>query len=350
MDLTDFFRDWMQQPGWAAFEVRAFSSEQEGNTWNVEATIGQKVRGPAALYANVPITITALGSDLDQQYRQRVVVGGSMSTIQFTCPFQPTQLWLNDDDALSLAMTSVTDTVTSGSFLSLGLANLDLTLPSLTDTAFMHAVQYWVAPDNAPVTEEHAFIVSPDRYWRLAGYWPTGVNARIFYDGRDLPASNLDPLLMRDSAGFVFREDSLVALYRTHPDAPWTEWPSSVAPLGSVTDGYGRITIENLAVGEYTLGWRKSAVGIEEPVTASASWNLAPNPASTHLNVVCTGGPVSGNLVLSDAGGRSVHAQPMRGERGAIDTSDLPSGSYYVHFEEGNGKRTLVGKVTLQKP
>lgn len=351
LDLTDFFRDWVQQPGWSAFEVHAFASVQEGETWNVEATIGQKLRGPAAPYTNVPITITALGTNLDQQFRQRVVVGGMTSTVQLTCPFQPTQLWLNDDDALSLAMTSVTDTVTSGSFLSLGLANMDLTLPTLADTAFIHAVQYWVAPDNAPVAEEHAFIVSPDRYWRLAGHWPTGVSARIFYDGRDLPTSNLDPLLMRDSADFMFREDSLVALYRTHPDAPWTEWPSSVATLGSATDGYGRITVENVTVGEYTLGWRKSAVGIDDQETiATDAWSLSPNPASTHVGVVCKRGPVSGNLVLLDPSGRSVLNEPIRGERSTIDVSSLSAGNYFVHFEEGNGKRSLVGKVNLQKP
>ncbi|MBK7944294.1 MAG: M1 family metallopeptidase [Flavobacteriales bacterium] len=61
IDLTDYFNDWIHQPGWAAFEVdsMAVSPAPDGNgNWPTEVHVQQKHRGPAADYNNVPATLT----------------------------------------------------------------------------------------------------------------------------------------------------------------------------------------------------------------------------------------------------------------------------------------------------
>ena len=349
VDLTDFFRDWVQQPGWSAFEIRETQATPNGGEWNVHATLGQKLRGPAELYHNVPITLVMVGSTLQEQHRVRIVASGDLTEVDVPCPFEPTGFWLNDDDLISMAITGSTDTISNGGFHSMALANMDLTLPAITDTVLIRAEQYWVGPDNGPVDESFAFIVSPDRYWRLGGQIPEGTTARIFYDGRNVVTGNLDPLLIGDTLGFTFREDSLVMLWREHPGSTWVEWPSSITTLGSATDGYGRITVDSLQAGEYTLAWRKSAVGINDRDGEGVQWTVSPNPAHGSVVVTTERSDASGTMDLLDSGGRMVRSMTVMGPLVRIDLHGLKSGNYHLRFTcKGGGRPTRVGSVVVE--
>ncbi len=349
LSLTDFFADWVQQPGWSAFEIRGTQSEQSGDHWNTHVTLGQKLRGPAQPYHTVPITLVMVGSSWHEQHRVHISASGDLTEVDVTSPFEPKGFWLNDDDLISMAITGSTDTITSGSFHSMGLANMDLTLPAFSDTMLIRAEQYWVGPDNAPADDPWAYVISPDRYWRVQGVFPQGISARIFYDGRDLTAGNLDPLLMRDSLGVDFREDSLVMLWRSHPGDTWVEWPSSVNPLGSATDGYGRITVDSLAAGEYTLAWRKSAVGIAEDEVAAAQWTLAPNPAKDTALLSTSFQAPQGTIQLLDTTGRLVRTTTIQTSSVRLGLTGLVAGTYHVRFLPKGGERsTHVGTVVVE--
>ncbi len=349
VDLTDFFRDWVQQPGWSAFEIRDAQTTPNGNEWTVHATLGQKMRGPAEPYHNVPITLVLFGSSLQEQHRVRIVASGDLTEVDVPCPFEPTSVWLNDDDLISMAITGSTDTITNGGFHSMALANMDLTLPAITDTVLIRAEQYWVGPDNGPVEDAFAFIVSPDRYWRIGGQIPEGTTARIFYDGRNITTGNLDPLLMRDTLDFTFREDSLVMLWRERPGSNWVEWHSSVNPLGSSTDGYGRITVDSLRVGEYTLAWRKSAVGIAEDEGDAVQWIVSPNPAHGSVTVATEQRDVNGTMDLLDAAGRVVRTVTVTGGSVRFDLHGLEAGSYPLRFTTKTAERpNRAGTVVVE--
>ncbi len=337
VDLTDFFADFVQQPGWAAFEINAFDVAPIGNEWNAHITFGQKVRGPAALYHNVPVTMVMMGDTPDQQHRTTIVIGGASSEVDVPCPFEPRSYWLNDDDRIGLAITGSTDTITTGGFHSIPLANMELVIPAMSDTAVMRVEQYWVGPDNTPVQDNWAYIVSPDRYWRVQGRFPAGITGRIFYDGRNTTAGNLDRGLMHDTLGFTFREDSLVALYRADAGMPWIEWSSSINTLGSATDGYGRITIDSLQQGEYTLGWRKSAVGIHGSDVAATAWSIAPNPARGTVTVSDQRSGLFGIIDLLDDLGRLAGSERLNGTSAIFDLHGVKAGTYHLRFTPSTG-------------
>ncbi|HRH37339.1 MAG TPA: M1 family aminopeptidase, partial [Flavobacteriales bacterium] len=348
VDLTDFFNDWIFQPGWSAFEVDDLQATPSGNAWNVHIDFSQKMRGPASFYHHVPVTLVLMGTDHHQQHRVRIDLGGANTSVDVSCPFQPAYHWLNDDDRISLAITGSTDTITNGSGVhSFALANFDVVMPAITDTMVTRVEQYWVAPDNGPVEESFAYIISPDRYWRVAGDVPAGCAGRVIYDGRNTTTGNLDPLLLGDTLGFNFIEDSLVMLYRALPTEAWREWSSSINTLGSHSDGYGRINVDSLRAGEYTLAWRKSAVGIAER-SVGRGWTISPNPSSGEVTITASAAIGSGMIQVIDSAGRVVRSAAMKSNRIQLDLHRLSAGTYHLQFQPDHAPGERIGPLLIE--
>ncbi|MBL7945875.1 MAG: hypothetical protein JNN32_07385, partial [Flavobacteriales bacterium] len=196
--------------------------------------------------------------------------------------------------------------------------------------------QYWVAADNGAFAEPFAYVISPDRYWRLSGNWtdPQRFAARLNFDGRD-NLNTFDPLLMRDSLGVDFHEDSLVLLHRYGPGSPWVRWSDVVFSLGSFTDGFGRMELDSVATGEYALAWRTSPVAISEQGIHQAVI-LGPNPADDHLMVDLGTFEAGSEILIHDAGGRVVERQLVSEALLWLATSALANGPYTIEI------RTLV--------
>lgn len=57
--------------------------------WEIDLTVQQKLRGPAAFYNNVPVTIAAVGMHANEMYRDTFVLGGEFTDRQFQVPFEP---------------------------------------------------------------------------------------------------------------------------------------------------------------------------------------------------------------------------------------------------------------------
>jgi aminopeptidase N len=348
MDMTDYFADWIQQPGWAAFEIDAQSFTPGDDGWIVQLAIGQKQRGPAQPYNNVPITVAIVGTVATNVFRDTVRVGGTSTDLSFTIPFEPAWVWLNDDDRLSLATTGVTDTTSTTAWMVSDLANFEIH-PQAGDTAVVRMEQYWVAADEGTYEEPYAYVISPDRYWRITGNWGDAqrFSARVTYDGRSAAQNNLDVQLMRDTLGATFNEDSLVMLHRPRPDAPWRLWSADVEPFGSTTDKYGRMDLDSLAAGEYALAWRTSAVGIEESMQ-DVKWTFGPNPATDVIDVRTDGRSLTGTMLLLDSSGRLVGTTAMKGRNITLPTTGLNAGAYALSFSDGKAPAVFIGNVIVE--
>lgn len=349
MDMTDFFADWVQQPGWAAFEIDAqnFSQGEEG--WVVQLTIGQKQRGPAMPYNNVPITIAVIGTDADNVFRDTVLVGGPSTDLAFTVPFEPSWVWLNDDERLSLATTGATYVTSSTTWMVSDIANFEIH-PQAGDTAIVRMEQYWVAADEGTYEEPHAYVISPDRYWRISGNWgdPQRFRARVTYDGRYTVQSDLDVKLMRDTLGVAFNEDSLVMLFRPGPEAAWRLWSTRVQPFGSSTDKYGRMEMDSVAAGEYALAWRTSAVGFHER-SLPVRWTVGPNPAMDVVHVRTDGQDLSGTIRVLDSRGRLSRIGRLNGRSATVDCNGLSAGSYTLFFADGKTTEMFIGNIVIER-
>lgn len=349
IDMSDYFTDWIQQPGWAAFEIGLQSSTAGEDGWVLQLTIDQKQRGPSSPYNNVPITFTVVGTDVNDVWRDTVLVGGASTDLSFTLPFEPAWVWLNDDERLSLACTGTTDTVTTTASIISDQANIELR-PRPGAPTIVRMEQYWVAPDQGSFTEPFAYVLSPDRYWRLTGNWTNAdrFRARFPFDGRNT-ISTLDPGLMRDSLGVEFHEDSLVLLHRPDQQTPWRLWADDVFTMGPATDGYGRIDADSLATGEYALAWRSSPVDIGTIGPGPIDRIIGPNPADDLLLLELTDRPGSGTIQVLNAAGALVMESPVVASRQNLSTSALASGTYTVVLKRPNEVLLEVGKFVVQR-
>src|SRR5690606_24104827 len=86
IDVTDFFNDWIAQPGWAQFSVDDFTVEPLNDDYFVTLEVRQRLRAANEYYQNVPVTLTLMdeNGNVDEQ---QVLVGGPLTFVEVTVPF-----------------------------------------------------------------------------------------------------------------------------------------------------------------------------------------------------------------------------------------------------------------------
>jgi len=352
--LSDFFADWILQPGWAAFEVDGFTTNPTplpGGVYSTSISIAQKQRGPSQPYSNVPITVTCF-SAIGERWTdpQPHPVGGTATVIATLPPFIPQWIVLNADERISQAVTMDQDTLFTPTTLTYANADLRLTVNTTPSPIPVVLEEYWVAADQE-TDAPFAFVVSPDRYWRITAAFPpeASISARFSYDGRTNVNTALDEGLMQSHPGVQFHEDSLVLLYRPDASWPWSVFPDQLTGvLGNPTDKIGRIDADQIQAGEYVLAWRKSAVGSNERGSLATTWTIGPNPAQDHFTVRTDGTRSHGTISLRDMGGRLARWQMMQGDASTISLAGIAAGTYSVAFADADGVEVPVGKLVVK--
>ncbi len=353
IDLTDFFNDWIHQPGWAAFEVDSIhvSPLPDGNgNWPTTVHVQQKHRGPASDYRNVPVTLSFMSaSGQIWDHPAPVLVGDAVCTVQAAPPFPAAAAILNRDERISLAQTFDNDQFNGPGTRIYSNTDLRITVNSTPAPFDIRMEEYWV-PADTETMEPFAYVISPDRWWRILGNMPEGasLSGRFAYDGRPAPAISFDSGLMQNAGGVVFREDSLVLLYRPDQHSPWMPHPQqTLNTQNSSTDRIGRIDVNDLRAGEYCFAWRRSAVGIAENERPSIRFTIQPNPASDIVTVRAAE-HTQGLIELYDGRGRLVRWEPINGESAQLRVAGLRSGAYVVRHATAGGTSIAIGKVVVE--
>lgn len=348
IDMTDFFTDWIDQPGWAAFEVDSFNVEQVlGGVWPTNVFVEQKQRGPSSPYNNVPITVTCYDANGAGWDSPQQLFSGSNSSATVLPPFEPVAVVLNADELISLAITLDTDTMESPGILNSVNSDLRVTVVTMPTPTPIVVQEYWVAADPE-VDETFAYVVSPDRYWRITVQLPAGaeLTGRINYDGRDIISGALDIGLMNDYNGVAFTEDSLVVLYRPSAHVAWNLHPEqTLNTIGSATNKTGRIDINDLQAGEYTLAWRKSSVSVSENAR-EAVWSIFPNPATNGVLVRTDMNSPNGVIELLDQRGALIRQVAISGNVLVFPLEGISAGTYMLRFAS-KGTQTNVGPLVI---
>lgn len=351
-DLSDFFEDWIFQPGWAAFEIDSFRVDPPaGSIHPTTVHVQQKLRGADHYYTNVPVSVTCSnGAGSWWTTPSPILIGGGTDQFSIDPPFAPVDVILNLDERISLAVTRDIDTLDQTGTRNYTSSDLRLTIAEVPTPFEIHMEEYWVAAD--PGTEEQfAFVVSPDRWWRIVGDIPADavIQGRITYDGRPTTSGSLDIGLMQDIGGVAFNEDSLVLLYRLDQHHPWSVHPDhTVNPLNSTTDKFGRVDWNGVQRGEYTLGWRKSAVGSTELPRDGTHWTIHPNPAVDRV-FLSVDRPLPGGtmIILQDMAGRTILRTQWDPNDPSLQLGGLPNGTYQLGSMI-RGVVSPIGKFVVQ--
>jgi aminopeptidase N len=348
VSVTDYFNDWVFQPGFPEFAVDSLQTTGSVPSCNVKIYYKQKLRGALHYTNNVPMQVTFMDNNL-HHYTARVMLGGASSNVTVTgVPFVPSLAFFNEDEKISEAVTAVEQYITTIGSKAFTNANFSMQVQNITDSVWARVEHHWVAADPF-IYSNFLYTISPDRFWRvsmagdLAHFY---TKATVSYNGSTGTAGHLDNGLVAALA--PFNEDSLRLLYRANAGENWQVLNTAVFTTGSKTDKTGSIAIDSLKPGDYALAVKTSAVGITEQEGKNSRFRLYPNPASSTVMVEVKQADLGhDSILIIDQQGNKVMAVDVRSAQTQLNVSGLASGVYFITLVN-NGKSLGTKKLIVK--
>lgn len=340
-DLSDFFDDWVFQPGFAHFSVDSFRVHplQNSNDVEVRIYVKQKLRGAGHFYQNVPLEFTLVNNQW-QRTHHTALVSGQTDTVTFVVPAgaQPQWLWTNTRNLLTLARSEQERILKQPVAYSFSQALMNVNVTAVSDSVLLRVEHNWAMPDTAGANPD-SYAMS-NRYWRVEGNFPTGFTAiaTIFYDGK----GQLDQLDTEVFAQNGPAESDVRLLYRPGPGQPWKEHPAYFKnTLGSPMDRYGLLRIDVLLPGEYTIGKGNPSSATETATVTSPAVRISPNPTADWISVQ-SATPVE-NAQLTNTQGQSAGNWAIGGKNNfeLVIRDPLP-GLYWLTLTDAKGHITTL--------
>jgi hypothetical protein len=353
VDMTDFFNNWVFNPGWPHFSIDSTQVTPSGSNYNVTVYVKQKLTGAPSYFSNVPLEVTFKKADMTEDV-QSFVMSGPGSSFTFTVPFDPVFVALNMGEKISHAVAPEYKTIKVTGGNNFANAKMTMNVTAISDSAFIRVEHNYAAPDAF-----HSccipYRLSPRHYWKVDGILPAvfDANAVINYDGRTTGTTGnmwLDDLLN------ITTEDSLVMMYRANPGSEWAPYPyCTINYIGSHTDKRGLFNIDSVLLGEYAIGMHDYAMGIQNnSEKENTGLAMYPNPASDNItfDLLSSGFKSTEHLVLqiTDAGGKHI-AQIKAGKNESklrLNTSGFANGIYFVTLVS-NGNVVAKDKFVVSK-
>lgn len=352
VDLTDFFADWIFNPGWSDFALDSCVVKQLPNgNYEAKVAVRQGLRASGHYHHNVPLEVDFKKADGTVEVR-RMVAAGEKGSAVFELPFEPQFCMLNRNQSLNLAHISyekVVKTVGSVNGTNTGFSLNVKNVPA-GDSAYVWMEHHWSAPEVTPGLPSTVKI-SKNHYWNINGIWPDGFvgNGVIRYD-KGTSNAELDADLLTGVS-----EDSLIVLYRPGAGYEWVRYPRTVIlGVGSSNDGVGILRVDTMVRGEYALatGYMDFPVGTVAPQTPVAALDIAPNPTTGELQIMVDNAATAGSLTLFNLYGMPVMTEkmPQNAVNGYFNwqIGELPAGLYFVQVLDRYGKPLAVEKVVKQ--
>lgn len=313
IDMTDFFDDWVFQPGFVGVILDSFQVIPNGEQFDVIVSMRQKLRMADNFFSAFPMQVSFV-EDVENEIHETFTFSGEQMTATFTVPFAPKMVYLNGNDGIMNAVTAHNYLMTENGTILNNYSYSRAISPASNPpgTRLIRIEHCRVAPDDM-IDPDLGIQISTQRYWRVDGVWDEDFswNTWFVFDGRNSANGNLDMDLMQNPHNLAFIEDSLKLLYRPNPASPWTVVEDAdLGTQGSATDGSGRFIKTNVQKGEYTFGFKFSALSLEE--IEHSNFVIFPNPAQGSFTFKAPR-QLSGEFTIKiyDNSGRKLNAQTV---------------------------------------
>lgn len=332
-DLHPFFTDQVFAPGFSVFVLQSMDAQPNGDHWEVDLVLKQKLRGTTVFHEEVPLDITLVGADRQrQEYFHHV--GGEYASLTLDCDFQPVMVVLNGHNRLNQARMDLERLVAPGEQVAAIQPYVDFRLmqAQVPDTALIRMEHIWTGPEPAlggGITE-----ISVDHYWIIDGLWPedSQLKGRIGYSALQ-PGSLDHDLLGTNEAGVVL-------LYRAKATDLWEVYQDQTVNAGILINGSGNIDINILRPGQYAFG-KEILTGMDEVAAPSSGLRVWPVPATDRVALAgWSGAPGPLKISVYNAQGALVMnaVRSHFGEEGIeLDVAALPAGHYVVQLRSVAG-------------
>lgn len=348
IDLTSFFDNWVFSSGFPHFSVDSFSVAPSGNLYNTTVYVKQKLTGAPSYYSNVPLDFTFKDASWNS-YTHRMEISGAVDSFTVQLSFNPTYIGLDLADKISDAVTAHAETIKASGDYDFGIAHMSISVNALSDSCYIRVEHNWATPDPLKNLSSQIVKLSPNRYWKVDGIFPSTfqATAKIYYNGKNSTGGGY-----LDNDLITTTEDSLILIYRSNAANNWNEFLYYTKNYsGTHTDKYGYITIDSLLAGEYSLAIGSSLLGIKDAnVSQKSNIKIYPNPTSNEFVIDLSAFDKIQNatLTITDESGKEILKNTINNNITTINAYTWPSGNYYVHIK--NSQKTLVfDKILIAK-
>jgi len=336
INLTNFFNDWVFNPGWTHFSIDSFIVIPNGLNFDVSIYVKQKLTEAPNYFTNVPLELTFKSAVWVEQ-SQTIIMSGASALFNFTIPFHPSFVAINMTEKISHAIAPEYKKIKNIGNFNFINAKMNMTVQAITDSAFVRIEHNYTAPDGFK-SFNHPYRLSPNHYWKVDGILPNTFKAKatINYDGRTSSATVNQWL---DNELINTMEDSLVLMYRKHVANEWEVYPYYTKNmLGSNNDKRGLITIDSITLGEYTFAIKDYSAAVQNSkiIDKLIELKVFPNPTKDILTIdlAASSIKVSNNysLEITDATGKLIYKEKLFLMQNVvnINTSSFSDGIYYI--------------------
>lgn len=344
VDMTSFFDDWIYAPGFAGYEIDSLNVVQNGSDYETTVYIQQKLRAAPHFHTNTPIEITFMAANWEK-YTEQIMVSGEFSTAQVTLPFEPVAYFLDEAEKLNIAVMAQDLVITEPINKNLGFADIQISVESIVDSAFLRVEHYWVAPDEIGYNPFDATI-SSTHYWEIDGIIPEDMEGTgtIKYSGITQPHLDMDLLPAGSS------EDSIILVYRQDAFHPWEEHDNYFIFNASPNDLRGDIVFTGLKKGQYAFANGSLPSVSTTNVFEQNQLTLFPNPTTDKLFI---DGELDIkqdlNYRISDITGKLIAFDRLDNFQQQIDVSTLNNGIYIFQIMTKDGESIGVEQFEVLK-
>jgi len=330
-DLSKFFKHWVYQPGFPAFDVLEWNVVKSDVNYESKVRIRQRLRFAPEFFTGVPLELTAIGPKFER-YKIEVTISSGDEWFTTQTPFEPLTWFIDIDQKISDAVTDHMEVIGDTGTYDFKNALMSLHVNRSQDSSLVRVEHYWVAPD-AWFNEGNQPFLSRERYWNVDGVFSETfeASATIAYNGRNAGLNFPDGFFDNDL--IRIREDSLVLMYRETPSSPWRVDEFHTFDIRSPFDKRGTITIDRLRRGEYALAIRDaSLLSVPHVETTTTEYlKIYPNPTEGELTLEVSGAAKAW-LEITSSNGSLIHRERVKSKNYTtkIDTSAWARGIYYA--------------------
>jgi aminopeptidase N len=334
MDMTNFFNDWVFNPGWTHFSIDSFKVAPSGPNYSVTVYVKQKLTGAPNYYTNVPLEVTFKAANWTEQI-QKFTMSGASASFNFVVPFNPAFVAVNMGEKICDAVAPEYKKIKTTGSQNFVNAKMTMSILSIVDSTFIRVEHNYTAPDPYKSCCI-PYRLSPNHYWKVDGILPATFKAKatLNYNGN---TSSFSGNYWLDNNLINTYEDSLVLMYRRNAADEWHVYPYFTKNyVGSNNNKSGIITIDSLQLGEYAFAMKDHTLGIKSHsrLNELPEMKIFPNPAKDLLTIDALSLKLSGtaSIIITDTSGKVVYKEKINQQQTIfnINTSTYSNGIYFV--------------------
>lgn len=334
MDMTNFFNDWVFNPGWTHFSIDSFKVVPSGPNYSVTVFVKQKLTAAPNYYTNVPLEMTFKAANWTEQI-QKFTMSGATASFNFVVPFNPVFVALNMGEKICDAVAPEYKKIKTTGSQNFVNAKMTMSILSISDSAFIRVEHNYTAPDPYKSCCI-PYRLSPNHYWKVDGILPATFKAKatLNYNGN---TSSFSGNYWLDNNLINTYEDSLVLMYRKNAGDEWQVYPYFTKNyVGSNNNKTGIITIDSLQLGEYVFAMKDHTLGIKDhsQLNELPEIKIFPNPAKDLLTVDAASLKLSGttSIIITDTSGKIVYKEKINQQQTIfnVSTSTYSNGIYFI--------------------